>query len=137
MKRCWIEYTDKWRHSPMTFWVHHAADGEPWYRARHFDPPAPRIVPGRGYPYFFVEFDGFTFQFASLEEMDFCIARLCQRHLPDTTPETVGITGPNAHWQNRLPKAVLSWRYRQKAVKYLAKCRMTFTRSLAEQGGGM
>ena len=115
----------------MTFWVHRAADGEPWYRAQRFDPPAPHVVPGRGYPYFFVELDGFTFEFASLEEIDFCIARLGQRHLADTEPETRGVSGPGAYRRNRLPKSVLSWRYRQKAVKYLAKCREEFGKSLA------
>ena len=131
MKRCWIEFTDTWRRSPMTLWVHRAVDGEPWYRAQRFDPPAPRPVPGRGYPYFFIELDGFTFEFASLDELDFCIARLGQRHLPDTEPETQGVSGPGAYWQNKLPKGVLSWRYRRKAVKYLATCRGEFERSLA------
>jgi len=115
----------------MTFWVHRAADGKPWYRAQRFDPPAPRPLPGRGYPYFFVELNGFTFEFASLDEIDFCIARLGHRHLPDTGPETSGVSGPGAHWQNKLPKETLTWRYRQKAVKYLAKCRAEFERSLA------
>jgi hypothetical protein len=134
MKRHWIEYTETWRHGPMTFWVHRAADGEPWYRARQFDPPPPPPVPGRGFPFFFVELDGFTFQFASLEEIDFCIARLGQRHLPDTTAETCDVSGPGAYWQNRLPREVLSWRYRQKAVKYLARCRAEFARALAASG---
>ncbi|MBI1914645.1 MAG: hypothetical protein HYS12_07890 [Planctomycetes bacterium] len=137
MKRYWIEYTETWRRGPMTFWVHRATDDEPWYRARQFAPPAPPIVPGQGYPYFFVEVDGFTFEFASLDEIDFCIARLGQRHLPDTEPETHGVSGPGAYWQNKLPKGVLSWRYRQKAVKYLAKCRAEFARSLAAQGVGV
>jgi hypothetical protein len=118
----------------MTFWVHHSADEEPWYRARQYDPPAPDVVPGRGYPYFFVEVDGFTFQFASLAEIDFCLACLGQRHLPDTGPETQGRTGPGAYWQNKLPKAVMSWRFRQKAVKFLAHCREEFAKELLDQG---
>lgn len=134
MKRGWIEYTDSWRRGPMTFWVHHAADGAPWYSAQRFTPPAPRVIPGRGYPYYFVEVDGFTFEFASLAELNFCVARLGQRHLPDTEPETQGQSGPSPYWQNKLPKAVLSWRYRQKAVKYLHKCREEFARELASQG---
>ena len=131
MKRRWIEFADTWRRSPMTFWVHHAADGKPWYSAQRFDPPAPQPVPGKGYPYFFVELDGFTFEFASLDEVDFCISRLGQRHLPDTKAETRGVSGPGAYWQNKLPKGVLSWRYRQKAVKYLTTCRGEFERFLA------
>jgi hypothetical protein len=131
MKHCWTEFSDIWRCSPMTIWVHRAADGEPWYRAKRFDPPAPQPVPGRGYPYFFVEIDGFTFEFASLEEIDFCIVRLNHRHLPDTERETRGVSGPGSYWQNKLPKGVLSWRYRQKAVKYLSRSRAKFERSLS------
>jgi hypothetical protein len=93
-------------------------------------------MPGRGYPYFLVEVDGFTFQFASLDEIDFCMARLGERHLPDTGPEADGLSGPGAYWQNRLPKQVLSWRYRQKAIKYLSRCRAQFARELAEQKVG-
>jgi hypothetical protein len=133
MKRCWIEYTAEWRRGPMTFWVHRAADGEPWHCAREFDPPSPAPVPGRGYPFFFVELDGFTFQFASLDELEFCVARIGQRHLPDTDRETAGRSGPGAYWQNKLPKSTLSWRYRQKAVRYLARCRAEFARALAQR----
>jgi hypothetical protein len=137
MKKCWIEFTATWRHSPMTFWVHRASDGVPSYRARRFDPPAPRPVPGRGYPYFFVELDGFTFEFASLDEIDFCMARLGERHLRDTQSETRGVSGAGSYWQNKLPKTVLSWRYRRKAVKYIAKCRTTFERVLAGEIQGV
>ncbi len=133
MKRYWIEFTDSWRRGPMTFWVHRAADGKPWHRAQRFNPPVPRLVPSQGYPYFIVELDGFTFEFASLYEIDFCIARLGQRHLPNTERETRGISGPGAYWQNKLPKEALSWRYRQKVVKYLAKCRMKFEQALEEE----
>jgi hypothetical protein len=34
-----------------------------------------------------------------------------------------GREDPNAHWLNGLPAQVKSWRYRQKAVKYLIKIR--------------
>ena len=131
MKKCWIEFTEKWRHSPMTYWVHRPADGKRWFRAQAFEPPLPLPVPGRGYAYFFVELDGFTFEFASLKEIDFCIARLGQRHLPETAQEIQAVCGPGGYWQNKLPKDVLSWRYRQKAVKYLGTCRGEFERSLA------
>src|SRR5438445_9106088 len=134
MRRSGIEYAENWRGGPMTFWVHQAADGQPWHEAERFEPPAPRAVPGRGYPFYFVEMDDFTFEFASLAEIDFCIARLSQRHLPDTTAETRGRSGPGAYWQNQLPKSVLSWRYRQKAVKFLGKARKDFEKELAGQG---
>jgi hypothetical protein len=134
MKRGWIEYGESWRRGPMTFWVHQADDGQPWHDAERFEPAAPRAIPGRGYPYYLVEIDGFTFEFSSLAEIDFCIARLGQRHLSDTEPETRGRSGPGAYWQNKLPKSVLSWRYRQKAVKFLSKAREEFEKELAAQG---
>jgi hypothetical protein len=133
MKRSWIEYSKEWRQSPMSFWVHRATDGKAWHQAKEFNPAMPRPVAGLGYPYFFVECDGFIFEFASLDEIDACVARLSQRHLPDTEQEAKGMSGPGAFWQNKLPKSVLSWRYREKAVKYLRQCRELFTRSLTAE----
>lgn len=115
-----LEYTDKWLREPMTFWVQVECDGRPWHEAESFDPPAPRPVAGKGYPSFFVEADGLTFEFASLQELAVCIATLSQKTLPSTDRETQKRgTGPVRHWLNRLPPGTHSWRYRKKAVRIL------------------
>jgi len=72
----------------MTVWVHRPADGRPFGRAKLFAPPAPRPVPGLGYARFHVEVDGFTFIFASLAEVDRCVATLGRKTLPSTDRET-------------------------------------------------
>jgi hypothetical protein len=127
MKNFRIEYTEEWQRGPMTFWVHIEADGRPWYEATVFTPAAPSPIPGKGYPRFFVEVDGFTFEFASLDELEVCIDTLSQKLLPSTQCETqIRGTGPGKHWLNRLPAGTHSWRYRQKAVKVLRKAREDF-----------
>lgn len=127
MKNYRIEYTPEWVRGPMSFWVHIEADGKPWHAAEEFSPPPPGPVPGRGYPHFFVEVDGFTFEFASLAELDVCLCTLCQKNLPATSRETqTRGTGPSPHWLNRLPTGVHSWRYREKAVKVLREAREHF-----------
>src|SRR5438309_1269919 len=84
MKRYWVEYTAEWKRGPMTFWVHVETDRKPWCHARAFNPPAPKPVAGKGYPYYYVEVDGLTFEFASLHELDVCVATLSQKMLPST-----------------------------------------------------
>ena len=118
----------------MSYWVHVPTDGRPWYDVRPrairtFEPPLPRVVPGKGYPRFMVEFDDFTFEFASLDELDRCIATLEQKNLPHTERETTARgRGPGGHWLNKLPGRVKSWHYRSRAVKYLHEARKTFAR---------
>ncbi|MGC1274822.1 MAG: hypothetical protein WBC44_14035 [Planctomycetaceae bacterium] len=129
MKRQWIEYRDEWSREPMTYWVHREADGKPWYEAEVFDPPRPVPVPGRGWPVYFAEIDGFTFRFASLAEMEVCIETLSRKVLPTTrrlTEERATCYGPNHHWLSRMPKGTKSWSYRQKAVTYLRMAKRQF-----------
>jgi hypothetical protein len=118
----------------MTFWVHHEVDGKPWFEADEFDPPRQAAYPGLGYPVYKVECDGFVFEFASLSELCVCIETLGTKLLPRTLDlsRARGTTmGPNSHWLSRLPARVKSWRYRQKAVAYLAVALKEFKESTA------
>ncbi len=133
MKQNFIRYTEHWQPGPMSFWVHKEVDGRPWYKAEGFEPGLPGVVPGKGYPRFYVEFDDFVFEFASLQELDACTATLSQKHLPSTDRETQEKhTGPGAHWLNKLPGWTKSWRYRSRALKYLTEARESFERELAD-----
>ena len=121
MKRHWIEYTEQWTHGPMTYWVHvESVPGK-------FDPPAPVLVAGKGYPVYYVEVDGFTFQFASLDEIRLCIEVLGKKLLPNTIrlAQQRGVD-PDEHWLRKMPDDTKPWRYREKAVKYLAKALRDF-----------
>lgn len=103
MKKHWIEYRESWAREPMTFWVHVESDGRPWYNAGKFDSPAPKPVLGRGWPVYFVEFDGSTSRFASLAELDVCVATLSRKVLPTTrrlAAERGTGAGPNSQAQS-------------------------------------
>ena len=118
----------------MSFWVHIETDGKHWYESAAFDPPIPKAIPGRGWPIFYVEFDGFIFSFASLAEIDVCISTLSKKLLPTTrqlSAERGTMMGPNRHWLSRLPKETKPWRYRQRAIRYLAAAREDFVKELA------
>ncbi len=134
MKRYWIDYQDTQPTHPMTYWVHREVDGKPWYDSEAFDPPRQAAIPGRGYPVFNVECDGFTFEFSSLAEMRVCIETLAQKLLPrtiDLARERGTAKGPNSHWLSRLPGRVKSWRYREKAVAYLCEALNAFAQDIA------
>jgi hypothetical protein len=118
MKHHWIEYTAEWTPGPMTFWVHIAAEGD----SPRLNPPAPEPIPERGYPVYYVEVDGFTFQFASLDELRVCIDTLGKKLLPNTLRDAKKRGGnPDQHWLRKMPDETKPWRYREKAVKYLTK----------------
>lgn len=133
MKRHWIEYEKNQVDAPMTFWVHREADGRHWADAEVFEPPRQGPVPGKGYPVLRVEHNGFTFGFASLEEMAVCIEILSRRLLPrsiDLSRERGPDVGPNSHWLSRLPGTVTPWAYRRNAVAHLRIALEEFRREI-------
>ena len=138
MKRCWIEYHDGWRDSAMSYQVDVEADGEPYYQAARFSPPRPGPAAGKGHARFFVDCDGFTFEFSSPLELDQCVEVLSQKHLPSTSElsaRRLGRLGPNRHWLSRLPARAKPWKYRQLATRHLARARDAFERERDGRGG--
>ena len=139
MKRHWIDYHDTRPQLPMTYWVHREpANGKPWYEATEFDPPREPLVAGRGYPVFHVEVDGFTFSFSSRAEIEECIRVLSQRHMPralDLANARDGASGLNTHWLSRLPARVKSWKYREKATRYLREALLDFEKETSGSKG--
>ena len=114
----------------MTFWVHIPSPAD----ASTLSPPAPAWTAGQGYPVYYVEVDGFAFQFASLDEMRVCIDVLGKRLLPNTLRQARERGGdPDEHWLRKMPDATKPWRYREKAVKYLAKALREFEKGAAEK----
>ena len=128
MKRHWIEYTETWTAGPMTCWVHVEAKSD----ASKLNPPAPAPIPGKGFPVYYVEVDGFTFQFASLDEMRVCIDTLGNKLLPNSLRLAQDRGGdPNEHWLRKMPEHTGPWRYREKAVKFLARALGAFQKRIA------
>jgi hypothetical protein len=133
MKRHWIEYRPTRVYGPMTYWVHREADDKPQRESKRHEPPMQPAIPGKGFPLLFVEYGDFTFSFASLAEIRVAVEILGQKLLPTTlrlSAERGGTVGPNTHWLSRLPSRVLAWRYRERAVEYMARSLADFHREL-------
>lgn len=127
MKRRWIDYAETWTRSPMTYWVHIESSSDPTETM----PPAPASIPGKGYPVYYVEVDGFTFQFASLDEVQVCIDVLGKKLLPHTLRLARDRDAdPDEHWLRKMPERTRPWRYREKAVKYLEKALAAFKKQV-------
>jgi hypothetical protein len=118
MKRYWIEYTEHWILGPMTYWVHIPSNADP----KVLNPPAPNLIPGKGYAVYYVEVEGFTFQFASLTEMQLSIDILGKKLLPNTL-RLAQVRGgdPDEYWLRKMPNHTKPWRCREKMVRYLEK----------------
>ena len=102
----------------MTIWVHVPSDAD----SKVLNPPAPNLIPGKGYAVYYVEVEGFTFQFASLSEMRVCIDTLGKKLLPNTLRLAQERGGdPHEHWLRKMPDQTKPWRCREKMVKYLEK----------------
>ena len=124
MPKHWIEYAETWRDEPLAFWVHRQVDSPNWRDAFEFDPPAPAKEPGKGFPIYLFEIDGFTFRFSSIPQIEHCVDIFSQKNLPQTrslSESRCDNYGPNTHWLSRLPANTKSWKYREKAIKYLEK----------------
>ena len=133
MKRSWVEFNPHRIWAPMTYWVHRRIQDETGEGPDTAEPPWQAPVPGKGFPLFQVEIDGFTFRFSSLAELDVCVETLSRRHLPSTidlSRQHGEGKGPNGHWLSRLPAKVKAWRYREKAVQYLQRVRPELEKAL-------
>jgi len=113
--------------------VHKNIDCDYWSEANVFEPPFPNPIPGEGFPTFHIELDDFEFCFASLDEISHCIEVLSQKLLPrsiDLSRQRGTVKGPNTHWLSRLPASVKSWKYREKAVKYMQNALQKFQQEI-------
>lgn len=127
----WIEYSSSWRDAPMAYWVHVEQDGKAWREAEVYEPPAPPLIPHKGYQVICIEVAGITLRFSSLAQIDEFVRVLSMKPLPTSKRLTairgVGY-GPNTHWLSRLPTALKSTRARAKVVA-MAQLVLTSTRA--------
>jgi hypothetical protein len=126
MKRYRVEYVETWQRGPMSPYVHQET---PWLHQPVVYPP-PRPVAGKGFARYFVEIDGFTFYFASLDELRVCIDTLSVKLLTRQT----GILDAYGHWLGTLPGWTRKWKYRQRAVVYLKEALEAFATGRHEKG---
>jgi hypothetical protein len=122
--KVWTEYRLERVRSPLSFWVHRHLDGDVWIRAKTFDPPMPRAVPGRGWPIYILEHRGRQLFFASPEEIDHVVEVLGQKHLPTTRTLAEQAGWPHfqhEHWLAKLSKFWKPWKIREKLVHALTE----------------
>lgn len=107
-----------WRRAPLAFWVHIPVAGDDVA----FDPPAPALVPHKGYPFLHVPFGSHDLLFSSGAQLAHCIEVLSSKPLPTSRQLSSrrGLpVGPNGHWLSRLPAALKAPRHREKLVETL------------------
>jgi len=131
VKRHYVKYTQQWDPGPMGYWVHRRIRETLNGPITAYGKPLPRPVPGKGYPHYHVEVDGFTFEFASLDELDACADLLGRKQIRSTYALTRdrGV-GPGSHWLSKLPGEVKPWRYRDKATRYMRRAQREFERGI-------
>ena len=119
MNKWHIGYTKEFEPSPLSFWTHIEADGQPWYSAMSFVPPKPLPVPGKGFAVLKVPVLGVELRFASVAEVHHFLEIMRQKNLPTTRrlsgQRATGL-GPNSHWLSRLPSGLKAWTKRAKVI---------------------
>jgi hypothetical protein len=108
--------------SPLTFWVHKGVDAEVWSQATVFEPPLPGPLSGKGYARYTIQYRDQEFYFASLDELEHCMAVLSQKVLPTTRrlADKAGFPShQHLHWLSKWPAGLKSWKERQVIVRLL------------------
>ena len=131
MKKWRIEYRPCFTATPMSFWVHKHLDHEVWLYASEFEPPLPKPIPCKGYPFLIVSVPGTELMFASVEEVEHFLEVMRQKNLPTTyqlSLQRIDNHGPNSHWLSRLPAALKPWSKRVRMMPVVEKALVAFRR---------
>jgi len=111
-------FESEWRYAPLAYWVHVPIAGTDDL----FDPPAPPIIPHKGYALLRVRFEDHELQFSAPAQLKHFIEVLSTKPLP-TSRQLSSLrgmdVGPNGHWLSRLPAELKSPRKREKLVQTL------------------
>jgi len=124
MAKYWIDYSDSFSPSPLSFWVHKPLDAEVWSDAVEFEPPMSSKVIDKGFPEFKIEHKRHILVFSSLDEIEHCINVLSKKVLP-TTNELANSSWmegyQHLHWLTKWPGDIKSYKDRIAIVKLLEK----------------
>jgi hypothetical protein len=124
MAKYWIDYSESFSSSPLSFWVHKPVDSEIWNDATKFEPSMPSKVMGKGFPEFKIEHKGHILEFSSIDEIEHCIDVLSNKVLPTTNELAHGswVEGyQHLHWLTKWPGDIKSYEDRMAIVKLLGK----------------
>jgi hypothetical protein len=124
MAKYWLEFSDEYKKSPLSSWVHRPLDAETWLAAKKYDPPLPKKDIDKGYIIYKIEYKGCEFRFSSLEEIEHCISVFSEKALK-TTRELSHSSWVNGsqhnHWLTKWPGHAKSYKDRQEIIKLLNK----------------
>lgn len=132
-------HADDWRTFPMAFWVH-VPQGTDWLHAAidgDYLPPAPRRIPGKGYPVLAVEVEDETLLFSSPAQLQVFLDTLATKPRPSTRrlSELRGANhGPNSHWLSRLPAWMKGPGFRDKILPKLRRLQQEIAVEAAATG---
>ncbi len=122
MKKYRIEYREKYHYSPVSYWVHKNMEDCHWMRSKTFEPPLPKSIPCKGYPYLVIDALGTELTFSSIDEAKHTYDVLSQRNMPSTQELCIksgNDAGPNSHWLSRFPSHLKPWRKRERYLGVL------------------
>ena len=111
-----------WRTAPLALWVHIPVPGT----QVECNPPAPKVVPHKGFLFLRVQFEEHELQFSAPAQLDHFIEVLSTTPLPTSRQLSLrrGLpVGPNSHWLSRLPASIKSPRKRVKLVQLIKAVR--------------
>ena len=129
MKKWRIEYRSDYTETPLSFWVHKHVDHEVWRYANEFEPPLPKAIPGKGYPFLIVNAFGLDLEFASVAEVEHFLTVIRQKNMPTTqqlSRQRTNNYGPNRHWLSRLPAGIKAWSKRKRMIPVLERALEAF-----------
>lgn len=119
MKKWKIVYTEEYRPSPLSFWVHRHLDNDLWSLASEFDPGLPKAIPLKGFPVLLVDALGIELRFSSIAEVEHFLEVISMKNMPTPLQLTKlrnASYGPNGHWLSRLPAKLKPWSKREKVI---------------------
>ena len=128
MKNIQVRYSSQFLRSPMSDWV-----GVPYYfwvkgrtpsgqKRKLRSLPHPFYVKYNVYAQLVAHLDGINLVFATPQELDHFVEIMSMNPLPRGRrfyPKRVSPGLPNTHWLSRFPAKGKSWKFRQKAIKFL------------------
>lgn len=129
MKKWRIEYTNEYRGSPLSFWVHINIDSYYWADATIYEPSLPNPIAGKGYANLLINVLGVELNFSSIEEIEHFLSVIKLKNMPTTlqlTNKRNGGCGPNSHWLSRIPAKLLPWAKREKYIKTIESALFDF-----------
>jgi hypothetical protein len=127
MAKYWLEYSEEYKESPLSHWVHKPLDADIWRNASTFEPPLPKKHIDKGYIIYKIEHRGCVFRYSSVEEIEHCIFVFSEKALKTTRELALNswVNGyQHKHWLTKWPGHLKSYKDRKKIIKLLNKVKL-------------